>query len=306
MALNKNQFKDNSISTPKVNDLSIVDVDISETANIQQSKILNLISDLNSKVDNTGDILSGYLTLFRHPLLPNELATKKYAEDNFPTAASTLSIIPNFSTDNNIVRLTPFYIAHENGQIQLSDTPINISFQFSTIENGQAPQANTFYYLYASGTGFMFSLLAPTSHRLHPTFNWIYIGSLKTNSSGQLQKFTKLGNLILYPNIPTLFSTGTQSSRTLVDLSTLIPPTSNTAYINAQFNLIGTFSHNMQFFFDNTNPALNTFNFAGTNQQFACYIYNAPRTFIPLNNKTFYYTLSGGNVTCQLLGYWED
>jgi len=92
--LQKNQFKDNSITTQKVEDLQIVDSDINDQADIQQSKIHNLPQDIASKVNRTGDTLTGFLTLSRDAQVVNELTTKEYVDNAVPASLILSTIWP--------------------------------------------------------------------------------------------------------------------------------------------------------------------------------------------------------------------
>lgn len=70
----------NQVDKFQIEDYSITDIKVDNEAGISQSKIENLISDLDSKVSDSGDIMTGELYLHADPQVPLHAATKQYVD----------------------------------------------------------------------------------------------------------------------------------------------------------------------------------------------------------------------------------
>lgn len=306
MALKKNQFQTDSVDSNIIENLTIVDSDVSPTAQIQQVKIEGLTNLLAGKANKIGDTLTGTLIL-PTPTLPASLVNKKYIDDNLPTGATTVDIKPDWHIVSNTVVLSPHYIINDLAQIQSSNTSLVVPFNATTIENNVAI-ANTFYYLYATGTNFIFSTQVPNAFSVHPSNpEWTYLGSLRTNASAVLLPYRKCENHYYYR--ASIFSGSGNNALGTVNLySSLMPPTTRIARISVFHSFAGTTTAQMILRNDPT-TSFATFDFrtqTGSRGQTG-FSYNNPKVYVPVNSSgNFYYTYTGiGSYSGFFLGYVE-
>jgi hypothetical protein len=308
--LQKNQFKDSSITTQKVEDLQLVDSDINDQADIQQSKVHNLPQDIGSKVNRSGDTMAGFLTLSRNAEVNEELTTKQYVDNALPPGLIISAIWPIIFINTNQARIGYHYLVHKNSTIQTSNVNTILSFDSANIEGNSAPLNSTHYFLYATGTGFIWSTTAPTSYKLHPTQDWLYLAWSVTNGSGQLLPLKKHKKQVVFSQRQILLTTNSQPTMSPITVSPLVPPLDNIqANISLFFGLGGTQS-GLTIFYSNPTDSNGTafIPYAVYNGSQAGYTYNTPRSIIPLDSSyKFYFTKTGGQtITVYINGFMEN
>ena len=221
------QIEDDAISASEVEDLSLVDADFSSTADIQQSKIHNLQSDLTSKLNKTGDTMTAPL-FGVSPINDLDAAVKQYVDTQFQGLSGTFTVLtktPNISVLSNgsqTITVTPYRILAEN-QIVESITTQQIILNNSNLETGTVIWGNS-YYLYATASGLKFSTTAPNIFRKHPTNNWAYLSFVKTRSgSNDISPFVKTGDSFRYLNAINILNIASLSGNYNLDCSSLVP-----------------------------------------------------------------------------------
>jgi hypothetical protein len=249
------QIEDNAISTVEVQDLSLVDLDISDSADIAQSKIHNLESDLASKLDRTGGTATAPLFGVA-PVNNLDAATKQYVDNQFQAVSGgTFALLvrkPNVSTFNagsQIVTVTPYRILTEAQTVEVT-TDQQITLNDSNLESGTVTWGSS-YYLYATATGLKFSSTAPNVYKKHPTNNWAYLSFIKTRSgTNDIAPFVKTDNHFRYIDAINILDIASASGNYNLDCSAITPAharivffgwhsESNSAYVKTSISSFG-------------------------------------------------------------------
>jgi hypothetical protein len=221
------QIEDNAISTNEVQNLSLADSDISDSADIAQSKIHNLESDLSSKLDKTGGTATAPL-FGVSPVNNLDAAVKSYVDTKFQTLAGTFALLvrkPNISVFNpgsQTVTVTPYRILTEGQTVEVT-TNQQIILNDSNLESGTVTWGNA-YYLYATSTGLKFSSTAPSSLKKHPTNNWAYLSFIRTRSgTNDIAPFVKTENHFRYIDAINILNIVSTSGNYDLDCSSITP-----------------------------------------------------------------------------------
>jgi hypothetical protein len=193
------QINSDAVDSAKIADNSIVDADVSISADIAQSKIHNLESDLENKINLNGDTFTGVLTLNADPTQPMHAATKNYVDtlaENFHV--TDFEVISSIETIGNNIVIGPYAIAVGNSaMINNSGTSIDLT-NTSNFESGNTSTGT--YYIYATGSDFKLSTSVPSflnGFWKHPSQNWKPIGSVIKLSTGFIP-FIKYDNMVLF------------------------------------------------------------------------------------------------------------
>jgi hypothetical protein len=312
MRLDRNQIKNDAINDQKLDDLQITNAKIAANANIQQSKIQNLVSDLDSKVDKAGDTLTGYLTLSHDPILPMEIATKQYIDNLSPNnSVSSIGILPTIAVFATKATVGVGSLIHDSGLTQNISSPIDIPFNSANIENNASISNFTDYYLYATGIGFIWSDTAPSGYKIHPTEGWLYLAWSQTSASGTLLPLKKHGSVVTYTLRQLMFSLPGPHPLSLINLGRITPPFFG-VQVTATFaiGISGTTSGQITTFTNPLSPTetSNMFYYSWNGSQTG-YTYNNMHATIPLylDHQVFYYSQVGSaTVSCYITGYLEN
>ena len=195
------QITNDAIDASKVKDSSILDADISSGADIQQSKVDNLEQDLNSKVNLSGDTLTGILTLNAAPTQPMHAATKKYVDDlTINLHPTDLELISFIESIGNTLTIGPYSVTvNGSAATNTSNTTIDLT-NTSNFENNNT--STGVYYIYVTGSGVKLSTSLPVfinGKWKHSIQNWKPIGSIIKTSSGFIP-FIKYNSTVLFKN----------------------------------------------------------------------------------------------------------
>jgi hypothetical protein len=215
------QIQDQSIDSSKIQDGSISDTHVSNSAAIDESKIQNLTQDLNSHISLSGDTMTNILTLNAPPTNPLHAANKFYMTQTVSTASSQPEQISYISLNpgSSNLEIGPHAIAAGSGQTSNTSVFINLSSS-SNFESGNTTVGT--YYIYATGSGFKLSLSAPTfnngSWMRSTAINWKYIGSVISLTSGTFLPFYKEGKNVFFKAVQTIFYNRDGNGTTAVNL----------------------------------------------------------------------------------------
>lgn len=106
--IKKEQIGNNEITANQIATETITNQQISPTAEIEQTKIQNLVDDLNSKLDAAGGTVSGTLTIDNPPVNPTDAVNKEYVDSISTGSRSLLLQNYNLLDDNLLPKDAPF------------------------------------------------------------------------------------------------------------------------------------------------------------------------------------------------------
>lgn len=188
--IKKFQIEGDAFDSEKIKNESILDQDVAISANIQQSKIENLQPTLATKVNLTGDTLTGVLTLNADPVNPLEAATKYYLESSTTgTVQPAYQYLPNLDLLDGVNLTIGPSAFTANGVTQTNNSPITFNLTSPANYDTYVTSAGT-YYLYATGTGFKVSKVIPT----FVNGLWINNNIDKWRAISTIAKPTTIGN----------------------------------------------------------------------------------------------------------------
>jgi len=141
------------IKRHQLSDQIITDAQVDNNADIAQSKIHNLESDLADKLNRSGDTMTGPLVLAADPVNPLEAATKEYV-DNHSTSLSTLITTMPFSwVDSHTVKIPAGFTCSNDASTDTLLYTVDVIADITQngaggLESGSVTP-NTWYYLWA-------------------------------------------------------------------------------------------------------------------------------------------------------------
>lgn len=153
----------------QIEDLSVTDAKVAEDAAIEQSKIENLPTDLDSKLNRSGGSMTGYLTMAADPVDDLEIATKQYVDQKLGILGAGTDLLIT-TTGLKMTWVSNSTISVSSGAT-LDSTESGLIFLPSAVRvninavgvNGRDTEdpivQNTFYYLY----------LIANSNSIYPT-----------------------------------------------------------------------------------------------------------------------------------------
>lgn len=193
------QIKNDSIDSTKIADGDIIDADISASADIQQSKILDLETDLEAKINLSGDEFTGPITLHDLPTDDFHATPKQFIESLISTTSiASYQYLPDISleTPTSLIEIHPYTFA-VNENIQTNNI-------ITTLDPNNAADYDTYvttsgmYYIYATGTEFKISKVTPIFFNgtwvNNLTDKWRAVCSLvRISNGGNFHPFKKIG-----------------------------------------------------------------------------------------------------------------
>jgi hypothetical protein len=229
------QIEDKAIGSDQLADSSIIDADISNTANIQQSKINNLSTDLAGKLNVSGGVMTG--SLFGvDPVDDLDAATKEsvdtFANMNGGSASFLLKEPTIYVYDEGSITVTVEPLKFGSGLSTQSFNSAQSDLVAANMEGGLSPTFGSNYYLYFNSGDLVFSSTAPNVFKKHPTNNWYYLCFIKTRSgTNDIAPFVKTGSFYRYLSNVSLLS---------LDATSAVIPSLTPTTIHFGFNGVTT------------------------------------------------------------------
>jgi hypothetical protein len=215
----------------QVEDGAIDDSKVASNADIAQSKIENLESDLANKVNKTGDTMTGFLTLNADPTQPLHLVTKQYVDSKSGSINVSQDLLINTTgLKMTWVNATQVKVTAgagldttSSGIILLpSDTIVDISMVgINGRDTSDSIQNGKFYYIHLIGdstgvhpSGLLYSLSVtsptlPSGYNIFKPIGFVYImlqfntttdpqssygSTFPQQPAGQIKKFDCIGS----------------------------------------------------------------------------------------------------------------
>jgi hypothetical protein len=225
----------------QIEDLVITDSKVGSDADIAQSKIHNLESDLASKINKSGDIMTGSLILNGNPTQPLHAVPKQYVDLKSGNLLSQLDAIVSIYglkitwTGNKTISVSSGAIKI-NGILYHFTNNLNIDLTTQGVgglDTGVI-QADKFYYIHAlvNSTTQSFAVIASlsgTAPTLPNSFDKSkLIGAVRTDGTNNLLRFKTIGNqsyrkLLWEDMIEAPNATAGPSPWSTINLSSYIP-----------------------------------------------------------------------------------